>query len=66
MLDTDSQTINLVVKTVSDKYHVAENETSLGKIREMINNGDFTAEYFPPVFTANSMPTMIITEKGAK
>lgn len=63
-LNQDSISINLVVKTKTDKYHVAPGveETSLSHIQQLIEGGAFTAEFILPVFTSNSRPTLIITE----
>lgn len=63
-LSKDSITVNMVVKVITDKYRVASgiDETTVEKIQEMIDSGDFTAEFIPASFTSNSTGTLIITE----
>lgn len=66
MLKNDSMTINMVIKTKTNKYWVAPEveETSVTLIEKLINSGDFVAEFIPAIFTSNSTGTLIIMERG--
>lgn len=70
-LSKDSITVNMVVKVKSEKYMVdgldlkkgTVPETSITKIKDLIDSNNFTAEYIPATFTSYSTGTLIITEK---
>lgn len=62
----------MVVKVHSDKYLSPTNtyrgeyvdaEITVAKIQELIENGNFTAEFIPAACTTQSTGTLIIEEK---
>lgn len=64
-LNQDSITVNMVVKVTSDKYAYPDTkETSIEKIQELIDSGNFEAQYIPASFTSTSTGTLIIEEKA--
>ena len=64
-LNRDSITVNMVVKTCTDKYTIYSDkkETSIELIQKLIDDGNFTASFIPASFTSNSTGTLIITEQ---
>lgn len=69
----DSIQMQVVIKLTSKKYLVRslitytnpeEYEPHFSTIKDLLENGEYTAELITPYLTNDSMPTLIITEKG--